>query len=195
MSSGAGASHKQTNLLSFVLISSQATKIYWSHQHSETKDTNPFENAASHSPKKPQCWMHIRTFSLHKEQLGLLLFIALWSAWENGGCNTCYFKLSVLFSASPKFRQNRNMELRLPPAKSKHCSYGPVFFLFLFHKNLRVGIFFFIALDSVGGEGMENGCHTFFYGLWRSWFHTHLGYRSLITDFWISHKGNWSMYC
>lgn len=48
---------------------------------------------------------------------------------------------------------------------------------------------------SAGGEGMENRCHTFLYGLQRSWFHTHLGCRSLLTDFWISPKGNWSMCC
>lgn len=141
MPSGAGASHKQTNLLSFVLISSQATEIYWSHQHSETKDTKTIWKC-SLSHKSYNVGRILQHFLSTKSSWELLLFIDLWSVWENGECNTCYFQLSVLFSESPRFRQNRNLSLWYPPAKS-------IFFLF-FHKKLRVGIFFSVALSVLG---------------------------------------------
>lgn len=50
--------------------------------------------------------------------------------------------------------------------------------------------------DTMPGVGiLMRRCHEFSYWLWCTWFHACLGCRSLLTDFWISHKENWSLYC
>lgn len=47
----------------------------------------------------------------------------------------------------------------------------------------------------LGRETMARDCYKFSYGLQCNWFHTCLGCRSLLTGFWISQSGNWSIYC
>lgn len=46
----------------------------------------------------------------------------------------------------------------------------------------------------LGGGTMASKCHKSSYWLHCCLFYVCLGYRSLLTGFWISHKGNWSMY-
>lgn len=43
-------------------------------------------------------------------------------------------------------------------------------------------------------ERLASECQKFSYQLWCDWFCAPLGCRSLLTEFWISHNGNWSIY-
>lgn len=53
---------------------------------------------------------------------------------------------------------------------------------------------FWWHLTEPGRGTLGSECHKFSYQLPCDWFHVHLGYRSLLTDFWISCNRNWSMY-
>lgn len=51
-----------------------------------------------------------------------------------------------------------------------------------------------VLLHWCGGQTAVRACHKSSCGLQASWFRTHLEGRSLLTAFWISHNGNWSLY-
>lgn len=92
----------------------------------------------------------------------------------------------ALFSVAPNLtiRQDRKQSLSQPPEKSECWKYGLVFSFSWRTKGL--GVFSWLCCTEPMGGTMVSEC---------SWLCTHPGCRSLVTVFWISHKGNWSVHC
>lgn len=116
----------------------------------------------------------------NNQQLGFLLIALCFSMWEgHWWVHTWYSKPSLFFS---RFRKNRILSLQQASEKSELWMYGPFFSLCLY-ENLRVGIFFSIALCYAEGRGCREWVPEFSFLLECSCFHTHLGCRNLITCF------------
>lgn len=116
----------------------------------------------------------------NNQQLGFLLIALCFSMWEgHWWVHNWYSKPSLFFS---RFRKNRILSLQQASEKSELWMYGPFFSLCLY-ENLRVGIFFSIALCYAEGRGCREWVTEFSFLLECSCFHTHLGCRNLITCF------------
>lgn len=55
-------------------------------------------------------------------------------------------------------------------------------------------ISFWLHLAGPGRGALASEYHNMSYQLWCACFCVRMGYRSLLTDFWISHNGNWPIY-
>lgn len=120
---------------------------------------------------------------------------------QGRGCGDCYHK-SFVFSVAPRhatstLRQVSQNGLRpYPEKKSEHWTYGPVLSS---SSQEEGGSWEFsphhIALFFARVVIMERGYLKFSYWHPCDWFYAHQRCRRLSNSFWVSQKGNQSVYC
>lgn len=92
------------------------------------------------------------------------------------------------------FRQDRN-QLGSPYKKIRTLDVWSSPFISFLRRIRELGVSSQLDNAVPKGEIMVRKCLSFSYQFCCGWFHDHLGYRSLLTGFWISTKGNLSLQC
>lgn len=81
-------------------------------------------------------------------------------------------------------------EIKPSAASWKACTLYMYFSLFFPYplRNRELEAFSQLHCAEPGGRTIVSGCHKFYHWFWCGWFHASLGFRSLSTILWISHK-------